>query len=354
MADSSQERTEDATPRRRQEARKKGTVTRSIELVHSLVLIGLLASLPMLLPGIASGMRSTVSIGLGHFPTNLQTGDMLNHVAAISLPSLLAFLPLLGVIVFMSVGANMAQVGFLVSTEAIQPKFAKINPLNGVKRLFSMQAGMEGLKAMAKTALFGFLAYQVVAANWPLLLTLSYYTPIEATAIVGDILRTIIVRVAMAWLVLAAVDYFFQRKQIDKQLKMTKEEVKQEMRQNEQSPEIRAAMAQRRRRLLRGRTAQAVRSADVIITNPTHFAVALKYDRDSMHSPQVVAKGADFLAAKIRELAEESKVPIVPNPPLARQLYKRCEVGDFVPRELFQAVAEVLAYVYSTLKKVKA
>ena len=134
---------------------------------------------------------------------------------------------------------------------------------------------------------------------------------------------------------------------------MTKEELKQEFRQNEQSPELRAAIAQKRRRLLRGRMANAVKTADVIITNPTHFSIAVKYEQGQMHAPQVVAKGADVLAFKIRELAKDSRIPIVPNAPLARQLYKRCEVGDYVPRELFQAVAEVLAYVYATLKQVR-
>lgn len=217
-----------------------------------------------------------------------------------------------------------------------------------------MAAGVEGIKALFKTALFGYLAFSVVRERWPELAHLSFTASANSLAVIGDIIRAILMRVSIAWLVLAAFDYLFQRYQVEKQLKMTKEELKQEFRQNEQSPELRMAMSQRRRKLLKGRVNQAVKGADVVITNPTHFSIALKYDKGQMHAPQVVAKGADHLAMRIRELAKESNVPIVPNPPLARQLYKKCEVGDYVPRELFQAVAEILAYVYSTLRKVRS
>jgi flagellar biosynthetic protein FlhB len=150
---------------------------------------------------------------------------------------------------------------------------------------------------------------------------------------------------------LAGIDYYFQRKQVDKQLRMSKQEVKQEMKEMEQSAELRGAIARKRRALSRSRMMEAVKKADVIVTNPTHFSIAIKYESGKMYAPQVVAKGADLVALKIREIAKEHKVPIVPNPPLARQLYKKCEVGDFVPREMFQAVAEVLAYVYRTMNR---
>jgi len=170
---------------------------------------------------------------------------------------------------------------------------------------------------------------------------------------VGTLLRSIVIKVAISWLVLAAIDYFFQRKQVDKQLKMTKEEIKQEMKQAETSPELKAAQHRRRRQLSKGRMMQSVKKADVIITNPTHYAIALSYDSDKHTAPVVVGKGVDILAAKIREVAAENRVPIVPNPPLARALYKQCEIGDPVPKDLFQPVAEVLAYVYKTLKRIK-
>lgn len=354
MSESMQEKTEDATPRRRQEARKKGTVTRSMEVTNSLVMLALLVALPIAIEKLGAAMLLSINRGLLHMPLTADSGEMTRYAWTVASGPLMAFLPFIFVGMVVGVAANFAQVGFVLSGESLSPKFSKINPLTGLKRMFSAHAGMEGLKAIAKTALFGYLAYKVVEGHWVELMNLSWTTPTESAAVVGNVLRTIFMRIAIAWLVLAGLDYFFQRKQIDKQLKMTKDEVKQEYKQNEQSPELKMAMAQRRRQLLKGRMAQAVREADVIITNPTHFSIALKYDRDKMIAPEVVAKGADHLAFRIRELAKEAKVPIVPNPPLARQLYKKCEVGDSVPKELFQAVAEVLAYVYSTLKKVRS
>jgi flagellar biosynthetic protein FlhB len=354
MSDQLQERTEEATPRRKQEARRKGTVTKSVELVNGLVLVALLGAFPFVIARLGGAMMLGMKLGISEMPNSVEPGEITQHILTVMKPSLFAFLPLVGIALFVGVAANVAQVGFHLSWETMSPSLSKIDPIKGLKRLFSMQAGMEGLKAMAKSALFGYLALQVIQSNWSRLLTLSWLAPGSGLVTVGAILQTILTRVAVAWLILAVIDYIFQRKQIEKQLKMTKEEVKQEFKQNEQSPELRSAMAQRRRKLLKGRMAQAVKTADVVITNPTHFAIALIYDKEKMHAPQVVAKGADFLAARIRDLADDAKVPIVPNPPLARQLYKRCEVGDFVPRELFQAVAEVLAYVYGTLKKVRA
>jgi flagellar biosynthetic protein FlhB len=190
-----------------------------------------------------------------------------------------------------------------------------------------------------------------VHSNWDDLTNLSAIPPVEAVGVVGVVVRLMGIRVAIAWALLAGIDYFFQRQQVERQLRMSKEEVKREMREMETSPEVRAVRNARRRRLMR-RLREAVRSADVVVTNPTHFAVALKYQPGKDHAPMVVAKGVDFLAARIREEAIEAEIPLVPNPPLARALYKQCEIGDYVPRDLFQAVAEVLAYVYRTLKKI--
>jgi flagellar biosynthesis protein FlhB len=201
--------------------------------------------------------------------------------------------------------------------------------------------------------LFMYVGWTAIQGSWPIIVNLSGTTAVQTLVAVGGIMKSIALRIAFLWLVLGALDYFFQRKQVDKQLRMSKEELKQEMKESETSPELRMAQMARRRRLSKGRMMDAVKTADVIVTNPTHFAVAIKYEPNKSHAPIVVAKGADFLAAKIREVAGDNRIPIVPNPPLARALYKQCEIGDYVPRELFQAVAEVLAFVYRTLKKVK-
>lgn len=351
MAETSQERTEEATPRRRQQARKKGTVAKSHELTGAVVIVALLGILPATISNLGQAFMSAFRTGLQNMPRDAAFSSVLDYSWIVMRGPISAFVPIVAVAMGVGLAANFAQVGFTLSGEALTPKLEKLNPLNGIKRLFGLTATMEGLKALAKFILFGVLAYTSIRTHYKELALLGWNTPQNALSTVGELLRGLSLKIGFAWLALAALDFFFQKKQVDKQLRMTKEELKQEMKEMEQSPELRAAIAQRRRRLSR-RMMQAVKTADAVITNPTHYAVAIKYEAGSMHAPQVVAKGADLIAAKIREVAKESRVPIVPNPPLARTLYKKCEVGDFVPRELFQAVAEVLAYVYQTLRDV--
>lgn len=354
MPPDGQERTEEATPRRRQEARRKGTVVKSVELTNAVVLLGLLLALPWVVGNLGTTLVGSMARAMAGIPGDVGSSTLQAFAGSQLGPAATAFLPFLAVAMVVGLLANFAQVGFVLSGEALSPSLAKINPFTGFQRLFSARAGMEGVKALAKSSLFVYLAWTVVDSRWNEILNLAALSPLGAASAIGGILQAILLRVGIAWLALAVFDYWFQKRQTDRQLRMTKDEVRREFREMETSPELKAAMAQRRRRLSKGRVSQAVKEADVVITNPTHYAVAIKYDREKMHAPQVVAKGADYLALRIREMAADSKVPLVPNPPLARQLYRKCEVGDFVPREMFQAVAEVLAYVYSTLKKVKS
>lgn len=354
MADqsSAQERTEEATPRRRQQARKKGTVAKSNDLTSAVVIFALMVALPPIASNLGSAMMLSLSSGLRNAPSTIDAGSVGSQIWHVAQGPTMAMIPLLAVLMGAGLLANFAQVGFVLSGEALTPSFAKMNPVNGFKRMFSMTSTMEGMKALAKSMLFGYLAWSAIQSRWGELVSLSWNDPRVAIAVTGSILHAVFLRVGVAWLALAAVDYLFQRKQTEKQLRMTKEEIKQEMKEQEQSAELKMAMA-RQRRKLSSRVAQAVREADVIVTNPTHFSVALKFEAGKMHAPQVVAKGQDHLALRIRELANENGIPIVPNPPLARQLYKKCEIGDFVPRDLFQAVAEVLAHVYRTVKNAR-
>jgi flagellar biosynthesis protein FlhB len=345
-----QERTEDASPKRRRDARKKGTVAKSADLTGSLALMAALMVLPgaigMMGSGFLTGMRSCMT-GL---PTTLDFSTMGTYCSRVLSPSLPGLALLVFTIMGVGVASNFAQVGFVLSGEAMMPSFSKINPLEGFKRLFSSKSVFDAAKASIKAGLFGYLVWTEISANWSTLIGLSWLTPQSAMAAVGIMMKGIGIKVGMTWMVLAAVDYFFQRKQVDKQLKMTKQETKQEHKEAETSPELKAAQHRKRRELSRGRMREAVAKADVIITNPTHYAIAIQYDREKHAAPVVVAKGADLMAARIREVAKENKVPLVPNPPLARALYKQCEIGDAVPRDLFQPVAEVLAYVYKTLR----
>jgi len=352
--ESAQERTEEATPRRRQEARKKGTVAKSVDLNSALLMVVLIVLLPTLSGGFGRAFTEGLRVGFSTMPTDVSFGSIARYVWAVASPSLLALAPLLGVAMAVGVASNLGQVGFMMSTEAISPNLNKLNPLTGLKRLLSKDSILETVKATVKTALFAYIAWKVISDNWTAILYLSWNTPQASLVEIGSLIHTVFMRIAVVWLVLAAIDYYYQRKRVDRQLMMTKQEVKQEFKEMEQPPELKGAMQRMRRRLSKMRLPDAVKSADVVVTNPTHFAVALKYDSKKMHAPMVVAKGADLLALRIRELARKDRVAVVENPLLARQLYKKCEVGDFVPRELFQAVAEVLAYVYRTIKKVRA
>ena len=349
---SAAEKTEEATHRRRLQARRKGTVARSSDLNGAIVLCALMLIFPYALGLIGSGFIQGFRTSLSGLTTDGSMSGFSRAFATALQPCMLGFVILVGTAMVIGVASNFAQVGFVMSGEALSPNLSKLNPLEGLKRIFSFRATFEGAKAVAKSSVFGLLAFSAVRASWQRMFGLSWLQPQQSLMAIADIARTVSIRIAVAWLVLAGIDYFFQRKQTNKQLRMTKDEVKQEMKEMEQSPELRMAMAQRRRKLQR-RMMAAVKEADAIITNPTHYAIAVKYDLGKQHAPMVVAKGADLMAARIREEAAKYRVPIVPNPPLARALFKVCEVGDFIPREYFQAVAEVLAYVYKTLKRVR-
>jgi len=353
MAENQQsgEKTEEPTHRRKTEARKQGTVAKSSDLTGALTLLAILCVLPSALTAFGHGFVQ--SLRGAPIPGSLSSTDISRYLASLLQPAMMLFVTIAGTAMLVGLASNFAQVGFTLSTSAMEPKFEKINPAQGIKRLASRRAMMEGLKTLFKGLLFGFIAFDAIRGNWGNLISLSWNTPSEAAIRVGGLIWTVSIRVAVAWLAMAALDYMFQRSEVNKQLRMTRDEVKREMKEMEGSPEIRVARMQRMRKLSRGRTQEMVKKADVVITNPTHFAVAVQYDRASMHAPMVVAKGQDYLAFKIREIAEQNGVPIVPNPPLARALYKQCEVGDFVPRDHFAAVAEVLAYVYRTIKKLR-
>jgi flagellar biosynthesis protein FlhB len=348
------ERTEEATPRRRQQARRKGTVARSQDLSNAFIILILIGALPPVLSSLGSKFINGFVGGMKHMPQELTPHTVSEYCWSVVQGPLVSFLPLAGLIVVCGLIVNFAQVGFVLSAESMTPNLNKLNPANGLKRIFGKQGLMDGAKALAKSVIFTWIAWSVIQAHWEELIALSWTHTAAALGTVGTILHQILMKIGIAWIAVAGFDYFFQRKQVDKQLRMTKQELKQEMKEMESSPELKMAQARRRRQLSKGRMMEAVKTADVVVTNPTHFSVAIKYDSGKMHAPQVVAKGQDLIALKIREIAKEHRVAIVPNPPLARQLYRQCEIGDFVPRELFQAVAEVLAHVYRTLKRVQS
>ncbi|MCG9894325.1 MAG: flagellar biosynthesis protein FlhB [Fimbriimonadaceae bacterium] len=347
------EKTEDATPKRKLDARKKGQASKSIDLSAA---AGLMLC-AFMLPGALMGAGEGLMMLMGRLPeksTAPLTPESAMQLLGTSLwPVLAPTLPLIFALMAVGVAGNLAQVGLLFSAEPLKPKWEKINPLEGAKRMFSKKALFEGFKAIFKLGVFSWIAYAVVAAEWDGIATLTQMSAQSAGKLIHDIAFAILIRIGLAWLVLAGLDYFFQRKDFEKNLKMTKHEVKQEYKEQEGSPETKLARQKQRGKLKKGSLKSQLAEATAIVTNPTHFAVALKYDRDSMGAPVVIAKGQDYLALKIREIAGELGVPLVENKPLARALYRECEPGDVIPRSLFAGVAEVLAYVYRTSERHK-
>ena len=255
-------------------------------------------------------------------------------------------IPIMGVALVAGCVASLAQTGFLFVPDLVMPKLDRINPLEGLKRIFSRRALVELLKAVAKLGIVGYIAYATIKANlyiFPRLMDMAVPTSIATLANLGG---TIVFRVGAFLLVLAVADYIFQYTEHMKSLRMTKQELKEEMREHEGDPQIKGRMRQRRRQFIMRRMMQQVPKADVVITNPTHFAVALKYELHKDTAPVLLAKGADEIALRIRQIAEEHNIIIYEDPPLAQTLYKTVEIGQVIPENLYEAVANVLAFVY--------
>lgn len=346
---SEQEKTERATPKKREEARQKGEVAKSREVVTTVVFLGALMTLyfysPRFLEHLLNMMRgflsqaATLQVTPGNF--NLISQQVLLQLLLLTGPILAASLVagLLG---------NVMQFGFLLTGEPLTPKLEKLDPLKGLGKMFSKQSLMELAKSMAKIVIVGYIAYLVVRKEF--FLSLPTVGDMEVGGIVIYVSRIsfrILVRVLGFMVILSILDYAFQRWQYEENLKMTKQEVKDEYKQREGDPQIKARVKSVQREMARKRMLADVPSADVVITNPTHLAVALKYDGARGPAPVVVAKGADFLAEKIRGIAKAHGVPLVEDKPLARALYKTVKLGSLIPEDLFKAVAEILAYVYS-------
>jgi len=347
MADPS--KTEKATPKRRTEARKQGQVAKSTDINGAVVLgvglIGVMFLGPNVVSGVAGAMRaifadistpgaSTTAAGL-HSLEQIGLHTMLTTVA-----------PIAGMCAAAGLAVNVAQVSFRPSFQVVKPSFGKINPLAGAKNLFSPQRMFfEGWKALTKVTA---VAAVVAIALVPQLTNLGASvdtTPLALGKMLASGAFGIAQRAAIAYLLIGVIDLIYQKHKLAKSLKMSKQEVKEEAKLQNTPPEVRAAIRRRQIQAARARMMAAVPQADVVVTNPTHFAVALSYD-GSHPAPIVVAKGQDLVAKQIRRIAEESGVPIVPDPPLARSLHATVEIGQMIPAELYAAVAQVLAFVY--------
>ncbi len=345
--DSDLERTEPASPRRIEQAREKGQVARSRELTTFAVLLAAGAGLMSMGGGLIEKMASMMRHGF-----TLTRADAFNSLAMLerlqreSLEVLLAFLPFLLLLVVATVASSMLLSGWLFTFQAVQPDFGRLNPAKGFGRIFSWQAVVELAKAIAKSALIGGVAAWVIWHNVDTLLGLAGEPLGTSLAHLGRLAGHTFLVVVASMVLIVAIDVPFQLWTYAKQLRMTKEEVRQETKESEGDPQIKARIRSLQREAARKRMMAEIPKADVIVTNPTHYAVALRYQDSEMRAPRVVAKGSHLLAERIRALGEENGVPILQAPPLARALYRHADLGDEIPSALYTAVAEVLAYVY--------
>lgn len=350
-----EEKTEPASPRKRQRSREEGQVAQSKEVASVAVLFGGLLGLYYLSPYIA-GRIGEFTVTLMDDVTGLPMSSVEEARSSITFIILqiglitVPFLLLIGVV---SIFGNVIQVGFLSSPKALMPKGERIDPFQGARRVFGVRGLVELLKAIFKTIILGYICWSVIRSDAPGLSGLMDLDVRDTFAFLVQMSMRLAVRCILVLLALSLVDYLYQRHVYEDSIKMTRTEFKQEMKESEGDPLIKARIRQIARERARRRMMQAVPKADVVITNPTHYAVALEYDDKTMPAPKVVAKGKNLIAFKIREIAEAANVPIVQEPPLARAIYDGAEIDDFVPENLYQATAEVLAYVYELEERIK-
>ncbi len=343
-----QEKTEEPTARRLEEARRKGDVAKSIEVSSAAVLLaGLLT-----LYGMSGFYMEHFYRTLRHYLGNLHSIRVVpDQIPALTLEgmkiALLTVGPLMVVVLVMAIGGNVLQFGFLFTTEKLAPKFEKISPVEGVKRMFSLQMLANTIKSVVKVILVGLVAYLEIKKNLPALAPLMGQDVRQIVAFIAYESFWIVLKCAAVIAILALADYAFQRWDFRKKMRMTKQELKDEAKQTEGDPHVKGRIRSIQMEIARRRMMEEVPKADVVITNPTRLAVALRYEATVMSAPQVVAKGAGVVAHRIKEVAREHGVPVVENRDLARALYAQVQIGKTIPENLFQAVAEVLAYVYS-------
>jgi flagellar biosynthetic protein FlhB len=347
MAEAGAERTEQATPKRLEEARKKGQVPRSAELSMAAVCIAAAAAIYTLGRG-AAGKFAELMRGALSLRPEQSVGENVIWPALVNAGSqaIVYILPILGATFVAALAAPLAIGGWNFSGQALMPKFSKLNPATGIGRMFSARGAVELGKGIAKVFVVSLIAWILLEGMTPQMMGLSSEPLNGAISHAAQLTGYALLVLCFGLVAIAAVDVPFQLWQHNSDLKMTRQEVREEYKESEGSPETRGRIREAQRALARGRMMQEVPKADVVVTNPTHFAVALRYDDQKMRAPIVVAKGTDLTAASIRELAAENGVPVVEAPPLARALYRTVDLGREVPAALYVTVAQVLTYVY--------
>ncbi len=345
--ESDQEKTESPSLQRLEKAREEGQVLQSRELGTFVVLMTGGATLWWMASGLGQTMSQIVRSGLQFDPgVARDTSYAMDQLSVQFFDAALALLPFLGVVVLATVASPLLLRGWLFSTKAFAPNFKRLNPMSGIKRMFSSQGLIELVKAMAKAGLLGGVAVWLIWTNLGSIVSLSLESPTNAIQHMGDLIGKIFLLISGAMIFIVVIDLPYQIWSFYNKLKMTKEQLRQENKESEGDPHVKARIRAQQREMSRRRMMSEIPTADVVVTNPTHYAVALKYSEGKMGAPRVVAKGADAVAARIREMAAEHNIPMLEAPPLARALFRHTELGDEIPATLYAAVAEVLAYVF--------
>ncbi len=352
------EKTEEPTAKKLTDARNDGKVAKSRELDNAVGLLLLFVLLQVTMSSLGNGLIGSFETFYNRIPEYVKengrgmTGRAVSQILQPAiLNMLLMVLPFFAVGFLAMVVINILQVKWKVTTKPLKPDFKKFNPINGFKRIFSKDSLVELLKSIAKIGLIMWVAYSSIMEHQRNLLLLYSMSLMQAIMLVGSVVIDTGMKISMAYFVIAIVDFIYQKWKFKDEMKMTKQEVKDEYKNAEGDPQIKGKQRQRMREASQRRMMQDVPKADVVITNPTHYAVALKYDAEEAQAPIVLAKGTDYLALQIKEKAKEAKVEIVENKPLARMLYANVEIGEEIPPELYQTVAEILAAVYRMKNK---
>ena len=339
------EKTEEPTAKKRADARKKGQVGRSQELNTAFVLLVGFFSLKFLWDSIYLSIASYTTYVFSNLNQSVDTENIIHIFIGIIVVLAKTAFPIMFAIMLIGLAINFFQVGLNFNTESIEFKLDKLNPINGFGRIFSKRSLVELAKSFFKILVIGFFLYRFIHEQILAMPQFMFFDLTTSLALVAEIIFQMAFIVIGVIMIMALMDYGYQKWQTTQDLKMTKQEVKDEMKQSEGDPQIKGKIRQKQRQMAMARMMKEVPKADVIVTNPTHYAIALSYQQ-GMSAPLVVAKGQDLVAQRIKEIAREARVPIVENKPLARAIYAAVQIGDAIPQELYQAVAEVLAYVY--------
>ncbi|WP_290662490.1 flagellar biosynthesis protein FlhB [Ignavibacterium sp.] len=349
-----QEKTEQPSSKKLDDARKKGMVAKSIEVNSLVIVVTGLITIFLLQSYIGQRMsRFTINIfnSLDILPKKISLLPNMAYDWYMFFFSVLA--PIMTAVVIAGLAANIAQVGFKLSPEALAPKFSKLNPASGIKRIFSSKSLVEVFKTLLKFFVIALFTYLILSDLIVASAFLDNLNPSELIIFMLENAFSLLWKIALLYAVIAGIDFVYQRYKFRKDMMMTKQEVKEEMKQLEGDPTVKGRIRKMQMQAAQQRMMANLPTADVVITNPTHYAVALKYDMTKDSAPEVIAKGVDLLAQRIKKVAAEHNIPLHEDRELARALYKMCDVGDKIPPSLFKAVAQVLAYVYNLKKKKK-